>query len=209
MFDCYLHPRVKPLLNRIAATIDRPEVTPDRISLAGFLIGALALPFLAMQWYPAALLVIVINRLFDGLDGALARRRNRSDAGGFLDIALDFLFYALVPFGFVLASPALNAVAGAWLLFAFIGTGSSFLAFAAVADKYKLENLDYPHKSFYYLGGLTEGAETILVFVLFCLFPAYFPLLAWFFGALCWFTTLTRVWGGYHTLRRVAQAHGE
>lgn len=209
MFDRYLHPRVKSLLNRIAATIDRPEVTPDRISLAGFLIGALALPFLAMQWYPAALLVIVINRLFDGLDGALARRRNLSDAGGFLDIALDFLFYALVPFGFVLASPALNAVAGAWLLFAFIGTGSSFLAFAAVADKYKLENLDYPHKSFYYLGGLTEGAETILVFVLFCLFPAYFPLLAWFFGALCWFTTLTRVWGGYHTLRRVAQARGE
>lgn len=172
MFDRYLHPRVKPLLNRIAATIDRPEVTPDRISLVGFLIGALALPFLAMQWYFAALLMIVINRLFDGLDGALARRRDLSDAGGFLDIALDFLFYALVPFGFVLASPTLNAVAGAWLLFAFIGTGSSFLAFAAVADKYKLENLDYPHKSFYYLGGLTEGAETILVFVLFCLFPA-------------------------------------
>lgn len=209
MFDRYLHPRVKPLLNRIAATIDRPEVTPDRISLVGFLIGALALPFLAMQWYFAALLTIVINRLFDGLDGALARRRDLSDAGGFLDIALDFLFYALVPFGFVLASPTLNAVAGAWLLFAFIGTGSSFLAFAAVADKYKLENLDYPHKSFYYLGGLTEGAETILVFVLFCLFPAYFPLLAWLFGALCWFTTLTRVWGGYHTLRRVAQARGE
>lgn len=209
MFDRYLHPRVKPLLNRIAATIDRPEVTPDRISLVGFLIGALALPFLAMQWYFAALLIIVINRLFDGLDGALARRRDLSDAGGFLDIALDFLFYALVPFGFVLASPTLNAVAGAWLLFAFIGTGSSFLAFAAVADKYKLENLDYPHKSFYYLGGLTEGAETILVFVLFCLFPAYFPLLAWLFGALCWFTTLTRVWGGYHTLRRVAQDRGE
>ncbi|AMH18576.1 putative phosphatidylglycerophosphate synthase [Hafnia paralvei ATCC 29927] len=209
MFDRYLHPRVKPLLNRIAATIDRPEVTPDRISLVGFLIGALALPFLAMQWYFAALLMIVINRLFDGLDGALARRRDLSDAGGFLDIALDFLFYALVPFGFVLASPTLNAVAGAWLLFAFIGTGSSFLAFAAVADKYKLENLDYPHKSFYYLGGLTEGAETILVFVLFCLFPAYFPLLAWLFGALCWFTTLTRVWGGYHTLRRVAQDRGE
>lgn len=209
VFDRYLHPRVKPLLNRIAATIDRPEVTPDRISLVGFLIGALALPFLAMQWYFAALLIIVINRLFDGLDGALARRRDLSDAGGFLDIALDFLFYALVPFGFVLASPTLNAVAGAWLLFAFIGTGSSFLAFAAVADKYKLENLDYPHKSFYYLGGLTEGAETILVFVLFCLFPAYFPLLAWLFGALCWFTTLTRVWGGYHTLRRVEQDRGE
>lgn len=203
MFDRYLHPRVKPLLNQIVAHLDRPVITPDRISLGGFVVGVLALPFLAMQWYYAALIVIVINRLCDGLDGALARRRGLSDAGGFLDIALDFLFYALVPFGFVLASPELNAVAGAWLLFAFIGTGSSFLAFAAVADKYQLENLDYPHKSFYYLGGLTEGAETILVFILFCLFPAYFPLMALVFGGLCWFTTLTRVWGGYKTLKRV------
>lgn len=203
MFDRYLHPRVKPLLNQMVAHLDRPAITPDRISLGGFVVGVFALPFLAMQWYYAALIVIVINRLCDGLDGALARRRGLSDAGGFLDIALDFLFYALVPFGFVLASPELNAVAGAWLLFAFIGTGSSFLAFAAVADKYQLENLDYPHKSFYYLGGLTEGAETILVFILFCLFPAYFPLIAWVFGGLCWFTTLTRVWGGYNTLKRV------
>ncbi len=203
MFDRYLHPRVKPLLNQMVAHLDRSAITPDRISLSGFVVGVLALPFLAMQWYYAALIVIVINRLCDGLDGALARRRGLSDAGGFLDIALDFLFYALVPFGFVLASPELNAVAGAWLLFAFIGTGSSFLAFAAVADKYRLENLDYPHKSFYYLGGLTEGAETILVFTLFCLFPAYFPLIAWLFGGLCWFTTLTRIWGGYNTLKRV------
>ena len=203
MFDRYLHPRVKPLLNQMVAHLDRPAITPDRISLGGFVVGVLALPFLAMQWYYAALIVIVINRLCDGLDGALARRRGLSDAGGFLDIALDFLFYALVPFGFVLASPELNAVAGAWLLFAFIGTGSSFLAFAAVAAKYRLENLDYPHKSFYYLGGLTEGAETILVFILFCLFPAYFPLIAWLFGGLCWFTTLTRVWGGYNTLKSV------
>lgn len=90
MFDRYLHPRVKPLLNQMVAHLDRPAITPDRISLGGFVVGVLALPFLAMQWYYAALIVIVINRLCDGLDGALARRRGLSDAGGFLDIALDF-----------------------------------------------------------------------------------------------------------------------
>lgn len=73
----------------------------------------LALPFLALGWYPAALIAIVLNRLLDGLDGALARRRGLTDAGGFLDIALDFLFYALVPFGFALAAPADNAIAAA------------------------------------------------------------------------------------------------
>ena len=108
--------------------------------------------------------------------------RGLTDAGGFLDISLDFLFYALVPFGFILAAPAQNALAGGWLLFAFIGTGSSFLAFAALAAKHQIDNPGYAHKSFYYLGGLTEGTETILLFVLGCLFPEYFAVMAWVFG---------------------------
>ncbi len=148
----------------------------------------------------------MLNRLLDGLDGALARRRGLSDAGGFLDISLDFLFYALVPFGFIVADPAQNALAGGWLLFAFIGTGSSFLAFATLAAKHQIANPGYAHKSFYYLGGLTEGTETILLFVLCCLFPAHFTWLAWCFGALCWLTTFTRIWSGYLTLRE-AQSH--
>jgi phosphatidylglycerophosphate synthase len=183
--------------------LDRPGISPDGVTLVGFAIGVLALPFLALGWYLPALVVIVINRLLDGLDGALARRRGLSDAGGFLDIALDFLFYALVPFGFILADPLTNALAGSWLLFAFIGTGSSFLAFAALAAKHNIDNPGYAHKSFYYLGGLTEGTETIALFVLSCLFPQYFVWMAWIFGGLCWLTTLTRVWSGYLTLKRV------
>ena len=205
MFDSTLHPRVKPLLGRLAEALDKPAVTPDGLTLFGFALGVLALPFLALQWYMAALVAIVLNRLFDGIDGALARRRGLTDAGGFLDIALDFLFYALVPFGFILADPAQNALAGGWLLFAFIGTGSSFLAFAAVAQKHQLDNPGYAHKSFYYLGGLTEGTETIALFVLSCLLPQGFVWFAWVFGVLCWMTTFTRVWSGYQTLSRVGK----
>lgn len=200
MLDKHLHPRVKPLLNTLATRLDTLGITANGVTLTGFGLGVLALPFLALNWYLAALIAIVANRLFDGLDGALARRRGLTDAGGFLDISLDFLFYALVPFGFILADPQQNAVAGGWLLFAFIGTGSSFLAFAALAAKHQLDNPGYAHKSFYYLGGLTEGSETILLFVLCCLFPAWFPWLAWVFGGLCWLTTLTRIWSGYVTL---------
>lgn len=203
MLDRHLHPRLKPLLHRCAGWLDRPGISPDGVTLTGFAIGVLALPFLALGWYLAALAAIVLNRLLDGLDGALARRRGLTDAGGFLDISLDFLFYALVPFGFILAEPAQNALAGGWLLFAFIGTGSSFLAFAALAAKHQIANPGYAHKSFYYLGGLTEGTETILLFVLGCLFPTWFAGLAWVFGALCWLTTLTRVWSGYLTLKSV------
>lgn len=153
MLDRHLHPRIKPLLNALALPLEKAGVSADGVTLTGFAIGVLALPFLALGWYLPALVVIVLNRLLDGLDGALARRRGLSDAGGFLDISLDFLFYALVPFGFILASPAQNALAGGWLLFAFIGTGSSFLAFAALAAKHQIDNPGYAHKSFYYLGG--------------------------------------------------------
>jgi len=208
MLDRHLHPRLKPLLNRLVMKLDRPGITPDGITLVGFAIGVLALPFLALGWYLAALVAIVLNRLLDGLDGALARRRGLTDAGGFLDIALDFLFYALVPFGFALADPAVNALPAAWLLFAFIGTGSSFLAFAALAAKHDIDNPGYAHKSFYYIGGLTEGTETILLFVLCCLFPAHFAWLAWLFGALCWLTTATRIWSGYLTLKEVQRQPG-
>ena len=208
MLDRHLHPRLKPLLNRLVMRLDRPGISPDGITLIGFAIGVLALPFLALGWYLAALVAIVLNRLLDGLDGALARRRGLTDAGGFLDIALDFLFYALVPFGFALADPALNALPAAWLLFAFIGTGSSFLAFATRAAKHDIDNPGYAHKSFYYLGGLTEGTETFLLFVLFCLFPAHFAWLAWVFGALCWLTTATRIWSGYLTLKEAQRQAG-
>ena len=115
MLDRHIHPRLKPILHRCVSIIDKPAITPDGLTLVGFAIGVLALPFLALGWYLAALVAIVLNRLFDGLDGALARRRGLTDAGGFLDISLDFLFYALVPFGFMLADPAANSLAGGWL----------------------------------------------------------------------------------------------
>ncbi len=127
-----------------------------------------------------------------------ARRRRRAetgitDCGGFLDITLDFIFYAAVVLGFALAAPA-NALPAAILLFAFMGTGSSFLAFAIMAGKRGIDNPVYHHKSLYYLGGLTEGSETIALFVLMCLWPAAFAPLAYGFALLCAITTLTRLW---------------
>ena len=81
MLDSHLHPRLKPLLNAVAGALDRPGISPDGLTLVGFAIGVLALPFLALGWYGAALAAILLNRLLDGLDGALARRRGLTDAG--------------------------------------------------------------------------------------------------------------------------------
>ncbi|WP_028025134.1 CDP-alcohol phosphatidyltransferase family protein [Enterovibrio calviensis] len=189
-------------LARIAEMVDELGVGANQTTVAGFAIGLLALPALAFEQYGLALLFILLNRMMDGLDGALARIQGVTDAGGFLDISLDFLFYSLVPFGFVLANPDQNALAGAFLIFSFIGTGSSFLAFAIMAGKQGIDDPVYKNKSLYYMTGLTEGSETILCFVLMCVFPAHFVEIACVFGAMCWFTTSSRIYNGFQTLNK-------
>jgi phosphatidylglycerophosphate synthase len=203
MLDKFITPVIKPLLMPIVIGLDKRKVTADQLTVVGFIIGLCALPLLAFELWYVALTAIVLNRIFDGLDGALARYANQStSAGGFLDITLDFLFYAAIPFGFILANPEQNAVAGAFLLAAFIGTGSSFLAFAIAAEKFKLDKPQFKNKSFYYLNGLTEGTETIALFVAFCLWPQHFSILATIFAMACTITIFTRIHGGYHTLKQ-------
>ncbi|NOI58494.1 CDP-alcohol phosphatidyltransferase family protein [Vibrio coralliilyticus] len=201
MLDRFSIKVIRPPLAITAAGLDKLGVTANQTTLSGFLLGCLAFPALYFEQYELALVFIVINRVFDGLDGALARRQGITDAGGFLDISLDFLFYSLIPFGFVVANPEQNAVAGAFLIFSFIGTGCSFLAFAVMAGKRGIENPIYKNKSLYYMSGLTEGTETIACFIAFCLFPQNFAIIAYLFGTACWFTTFTRIYSGFHTLK--------
>ncbi|GAA0805585.1 CDP-alcohol phosphatidyltransferase family protein [Psychrobacter piscatorii] len=204
MLDKFITPIIKPMLNPVVVILHKRGVIADQLTVIGFLIGMLALPLIAFELWYGALAVIIVNRLFDGLDGALARHAQQSSsAGGYLDITLDFLFYAAVPLGFILANPVQNAIAGALLLAAFIGTGSSFLAFAIAAEKFKLDKLQFKFKSFYYLNGLTEGTETIALFVAFCVWPQHFVLLAGIFATACAITIFTRIHGGYHTLKQL------
>lgn len=188
------------LLDAPARRLVALRVTADQITVAGFCIGVLCLPALAVEAYGLALALIVLNRILDGLDGAVARLTQPTDRGAFLDIALDFVFYALVPLGFALAEPARNALPAAVLLAGFIGTGSSFLAFATIAAKLGLSAKAYPTKGIYYLGGLTEGAETIAIFLAMCLFPSLFAGLAYGFAVACAVTTLTRWHQGWGAL---------
>ena len=138
------------------------------------------------------MLLIIANRVFDGLDGAVARSTGGTDLGAYLDITLDFLFYSAVPFAFAVADPA-NAMAAAFLIFSFVGTGSSFLAFAIIAQKRGISTEIRGKKGFFYLGGLTEGSETIIFLLVVAFRPDLFVPLAWAFGCLCWITTITRV----------------
>lgn len=199
MIDRFIYPLQARLLQPLAHALARRGVSANAVSVIGFAVGLLALPLLAYSQYEVALAVILANRFLDGLDGAVARSTQPSERGAFLDIVFDFVFYACIPLGFALTDPQSNALAAAVLLFAFMGTASSFLAFSAIAARKGLTSGNYPSKSIYYLGGLTEGVETIALFIAMCLWPAAFPTLCYVFAVLCGITTLTRWWSGWRS----------
>ncbi len=199
MLDRFATPLLRPPLRALARLLVRAGIGANTVTLAGFATGLFAAFLIATGAYLAGAIALLSSRLLDGLDGAVARETAPTDAGGFLDITLDFVFYASIPLAFAVADPAANALPAAGLLAAFMGTGSSFLAFAALAAKRGMDNLAYPDKSFYFLGGLTEATETLAFFVAMCWWPAHFPLLATTFAALCVLTTVTRIWWGWRT----------
>ena len=192
MLDARLQRSIDPLLDRLGRQLAARGIGANEVTLLGFAIGLGSVPALAAGAYGLALALILTGRLLDGIDGAVARASAPTDFGGFLDIVCDFIVYAAVPFGFALSDPE-NALAAAFLAVSFMGTGSSFLAYAVLAAKRGVTTEIRGRKAFYYLGGLTEGFETILCFALMCLMPSAFVPIAWVFGAMCWVTTLTRV----------------
>lgn len=188
---------VRPAVEAAAGRLSARGLTADQATLAGFGFGMIAAVMIAAGFTTAAILPLLVNRALDGIDGALARRAGASGRGAFLDISLDFVFYAAIPLAFAVLAPAENAMAAAVLLAAFVATGSSFLAFAVIAEKRGLRSTEYPSKSFYYLGGLTEGTETILCFLAMCLWPQHFAAIAIVYAALCAVTALTRLIAGW------------
>ena len=197
MLDRPAQALIAPALQAAGRWLVRHGGTADAITWAGFALGLAAAACIALQQPLAGLALILVSRLMDGLDGTVARLTAPTDRGAFLDITLDFLFYASIPLAFALADPAANALAAAVLLAAFIGTGSSFLAFAVLAERRGLKSLAYPSKGLFYLGGLTEATETLACFVAMCLWPAAFAPLALGFAALCALTVLARLRAGW------------
>lgn len=197
MLDRYASALIKPAANRLARGLVRLGLGANQVTLAGFAMGVIAFVLIANRLYGMGVATIFLSRILDALDGAVARLSQPTDRGAFLDIALDFLFYASIPLAFALADPTRNALAAAVLLAAFIGTSSSFLTFAVLAAKRGLQSAEYPDKSFYFLGGLTEATETLVCFAAMCLWPQHFAVFAYIFAALCLVTIATRIWWGW------------
>lgn len=193
MFDSKLRRFIDPPLNQAGKLIATKGIGADQVTLAGAGLGLLAAVVIACGWPLLGLILFLGGRLFDGLDGAVARQTKTTNRGGYLDIVLDFAVYAAIPLAFAVHNPSQNAVAAAVLLASFMLNGAAFLAFALMAERLKIETDAQGHKSLYYLGGLAEGGETIIVFTAMCLMPTWFAGLALVFAGLCLISGAARI----------------
>ena len=73
MFDARLRRLIDPPLDAAGRRLAGWGLSANATTLGGFVIGLAALPLLAAGQFTAALIVILLNRLADGLDGAIAR----------------------------------------------------------------------------------------------------------------------------------------
>ncbi len=192
MFDRLARSLIDAPLNKAGLLVARTGISANQLSLAGAAGGVCAAFALAGEHFMLGLTFIIASRCLDGLDGAVARATKPTDFGGYLDILCDYVFYVAVPLGFALAAPE-NRLPALFLVASFVLSGTSFLAYAALAEKRGLKTDAQGQKSFYYMAGLAEGSETIAAFVLFCLLPAWFGPLAYAFAALCVATIIGRV----------------
>jgi phosphatidylglycerophosphate synthase len=200
MFDAIIRPAIDGPLDAAGRRLASWGAKADHISIVGLALGLAAALAIACGAFVPGLALFMLNRLADGLDGAVARHTALTDRGGFLDITLDFFVYAAIPLAFAVNDPLRNALAAAALLASFLMNASAFLAFSALAARRGMRSRAQGLKSIYYLAGIAEGTETIVFFVAFCITPGAFPQLAFAFAAICAVSATARLVLGWKTL---------
>ena len=181
MTDGVLRRHKEALLGPLAGATPA-SVHPTAITLLAVVPGlgaawaaAAGAPWLAVSLWLA-------NRLLDGLDGTLARRRGQqSELGAYADIMLDMVVYAAVPLGIAAAQGTRAAfVAGAVLLAAFYVNAISWSYLSALLERRSAGASARGETTAVTMpGGLIEGAETVVLFALALAVPGWSIAIMW------------------------------
>jgi phosphatidylglycerophosphate synthase len=191
MLDATMRRLIDPPLNAAAGLIGS-KISANQITIGGFFVGLGAVYAAAHGHFITALALLALNRLADGLDGAVARQTAATDLGAYLDIVADFLLWALLPLAFMFYDMK-NGFAAAMLLSSFAMSMTVFLAFAIQAEKRGTVSEAQGKKGFYYLAGLAEGTETIAFFAFVMVYPAYFAQSALIFAGFVYLSVIGRL----------------
>lgn len=185
MIDNFLRERFRTPVDEIGAWLARRGLSPESVTVVGFFVGVAGCVAIVGEYYTVAIICLILNRLADLFDGAIARTTGVTDYGGFLDILLDLLIYSGFVLAFAIGRPE-NALAAAVLIYTFLATGASFLAAANIAAKRGITSEPPERKSFFYKAAIAEGTETTLYLAIICIFPNHFVVITYVFAAICW-----------------------
>lgn len=183
-------------------------VPPWFFTVAGLVAGLATAVTLWQQQYALGLLLWFLNRVFDGLDGAVARQcGTSSDFGGYLDIVVDFVIYAAIPVGLAAGRVDPTAATGMaqplifsliFLLCTYYVNAASWMYLAAVLEKRRASH-DGRLTTIVMPAGIIGGTETIIFYTAFIFFPAHLVWLFGLMGGLIVITILQRlVWAARH-----------
>ncbi len=197
MLDSSMRKIIDAPLNRAGKWLAKAGISANGVTLAGLILGLIAALFIALHAYTLGLIFLLLSRIADGLDGAVARATQKTDFGGYFDIVSDFLFYGAIPLAFAIANPEANAIAAGVLLLAFYFNGATFLGYAILAERNRLTSKSKGEKNLFYADGLLEGTETIAFLIAICIWPNLFMLLAYMFAVATFYTAIMRVWHAY------------
>jgi len=207
MLDQVIRARLEPTLDRGAGWMSAAGISPQVLTAAGLLAGIAACVAAATATWGVALVLWLLNRLLDGLDGPLARRRGATELGGLLDFVADFVVYSGFVVGVAIAEPGAR-LACVVLLATYLVNNVALLSFSSMIERLGLDIGD--ERSLRLTTGLAEGAETIAVYLLFCLLPGASETIAWAFAGVVALTAGQRVANAARTLsgRSTGDGHG-
>ncbi len=210
MFDRYLVPIIQYPLRYAARLCIRLRIFENTVTCMGIGTTILILVTLWMNWYIAALCFVVINRICDGLDGAIAReRKTQSASGGFIDIVIDFFFYGSVPLGMALSNSSEFAFPSILVLFFYMLSGVIFMASSSAAATLDMSSDVFAKKSLFYSVNLIEGSETIIFSMLCCLFPHRYPIVAYIMAGLLFVSLPFRVYMHFKKFKAIELIRSE
>lgn len=190
MFDISLRSIKDRLFDPICKGIPT-AITPLQLTLLAFLSGILSCIAAARALPFQSVMLWLINRVLDCLDGAVARNRNQSsDLGGFLDLLADFIIYSAIPISCALGlSVTPSKERGLWLAVSLAEAAfhvNNFILFyvAAISEKKKKAGSDEKEvvkelTSLSMRPALIEGAESGIIFSIMLARPEWTCPLCW------------------------------
>jgi len=205
VFDRRARELCRPVLDTAGEQLAHLGVRANPLTGLGWTIGVVACVAVGFRWWLLALVAWLVNRLIDGLDGALARRVGATDFGGYLDLVADFSVYAGFVVALAIAEPSTRIVSVV-LLFAYYLSGTALLAASAMLERRGIERGD--ERSVRFLGGLAEGLETMLAYVIIVVVPSIAVWVEWIFAVMVLITAAQRVIWSRRALSRVTPASG-